>query len=249
MADEPLLGRPPEARERLLRTDSIITGYGKKQVLDGVSIDVSPGEIVALIGHNGAGKSTLLKAIFGMIPIWNGRLFFDGIQLKFPEPRTCLHSGIAYVPQGNRVFGDLTVWENLNVGRMVQRNNSGFQNRIDDVLSAFPALRSRLKQRAGTLSGGEKQMLALSNALILSPRLLLLDEPSLGLAPQLVRQAMDRIKQVSNDSSTAVLMVEQKVREALRIANRACVLRNGVVSFFGSVGELADEMRLRELYL
>ena len=250
LGDQPsLLDRPPDVREHLLRTDSIVTGYGKKQVLDGVSIDVSPGEIVALIGHNGAGKSTLLKAIFGMIPIWDGRLFFDGTRLKFPEPRTCLRSGIAYVPQGNRVFGDLTVWENLDVGYILQRNHGGFQNRLEDVLTAFPALRSRLKQRAGTLSGGEKQMLALSNALILSPRLLLLDEPSLGLEPKLVRQAMDRIKQVSNDSGTAVLIVEQKVREALRIANRACVLRNGSISFFGPVGELADETRLRELYL
>src|ERR1022692_3316266 len=172
------------------------------QVLDGVSIDVCAGEIVALIGHNGAGKSTLLKAIFGMIPMWDGRIFFDGTQLKFPEPRTCLRWGIAYVPQGNRVFGDLTVWENLEVGHIVRQDDVAIQDGIERVLSFFPVLRPRLKQRAGTLSGGEKQMLALSNALILSPRLLLLDEPSLGLEPLLVRQVMDQIKQISRDSGT-----------------------------------------------
>jgi ABC-type branched-subunit amino acid transport system ATPase component len=232
-----------------LYVDSLVSGYGKKQVINGVTLDVAPGEIVALIGHNGAGKSTLLKAIFGLIPLWNGQVVLDGKPLRSPAPRELLRSGVAYVPQGNRVFTDLTVRENLEMGGITLSNGARLNEGIERVFTLFPALKPRLRQRAGTLSGGEKQMLALGNALVLTPRLLLLDEPSLGLAPPLVVEALGRVQQISRDSGVAVLIVEQKVREVLKIAQRVYVLRNGLVSFSGPTESLKDDAKLREVYL
>lgn len=238
----------PEDVACLLRVDSLVTGYGKKQVINGVSLDVAPGEIVALIGHNGAGKSTLLKAIFGLLPVWQGQIVFQETTLNSHTPRKMLKLGAVYVPQGNRVFTDLSVRENLEMAGVTLSDGARFRDGMERVFSLFPTLKSRLRQRAGTLSGGEQQMLALANALMLSPRLLLLDEPSLGLAPQLVTQALSRIKKISRDSGASVLIVEQKVREVLKIAHRVCVLRNGQVSFFGSTETLDDE-KLRRVYL
>jgi branched-chain amino acid transport system ATP-binding protein len=227
----------------------LATGYGRKQVVNGVSLSVDSSEVVALIGHNGAGKSTLLKALFGLLPIWAGQIVLDGEVLKTVNPRRLLRSGIAYVPQGNRVFNDLTVRENLKLGAVTLPNESVASEGVARALRLFPALKSRYHQHAGTLSGGEKQMLALGNALVLFPRLLLLDEPSLGLAPPLISQALNRIKELSLDSGTAVLIVEQKVREVLKIANRVYVLRNGRVSFSGPAENLFDDAKLREVYL
>lgn len=239
----------PEKERRLLRVDSLVTGYGKKQVLNGLTLDIAPGEVVVLIGHNGAGKSTLLKAVFGLLPVWKGQVILDGVALHSPSPRELLRSGVAYVPQGNRVFTDLTVRENLEMGGVTLSNGALLKEGIERVFTLFPSLKARLRQHAGTLSGGEKQMLALANALVLSPRLLLLDEPSLGLAPPLVTEALGRIQQISRDSGVAVLMVEQKVREALKIAQRVYVLRNGLVSFSGPADFLSDDKKLREVYL
>lgn len=232
-----------------LLVDTLVTGYGKKQVLNGVSLTIAPAEVVSVIGHNGAGKSTLLKAVFGMLPIWAGRVVIEGRPVNVPTPRQLLTAGVSYVPQGNRVFQDLTVRENLEMGGITLTNGARFTEGIERVFKLFPALRSRLRQRAGSLSGGEKQMLALGNALMLSPSLLLLDEPSLGLAPPLVTEALQRIKQISRDSGTAVLIVEQKVREVLKISQRVYVLKNGQVSFSGSTELLADEAKFREVYL
>jgi len=232
-----------------LRIVDLVTGYGKKQVINGVSLEVSRSEIVALIGHNGAGKSTLLKAIFGMIPIWQGQVFLDGQVVPAPKPHELLRTGVSYVPQGNRVFTDLTVCENLEMGGITLPDKQRLKKGMERVFTLFPALKDRLKQRAGTLSGGEKQMLALGNALILSPKVLLLDEPSLGLAPPLISEALGRIRQINRDSCVTVLIVEQKVREILKIAKRVYVLRNGCVSFTGPTEELKDELKLREVYL
>lgn len=233
----------------MLKVLDLVTGYGKKQVVNGISLEVGRGEVVALIGHNGAGKSTLLKAIFGLIPIWQGQVFLDGQAVPKPKPRDLLRSGVSYVPQGNRVFTDLTVHENLEMGGVTLPNKQRLKEGIERVFTLFPSLTGRLKQRAGTLSGGEKQMLALGNALILSPKVLLLDEPSLGLAPPLVSEALDRIQQISRDSGVTVLIVEQKVREVLKIARRVCVLRNGKVSFTGPAADLQDDQRLKQVYL
>ena len=252
MSDKPSLSDPKADASRLLehlRVVDLVTGYGKKQVVNGVSLEVSRGEIVALIGHNGAGKSTLLKAVFGLIPIWGGQLFLDGQAVPRPKPRELLRTGVSYVPQGNRVFTDLTVCENLEVGGITLPDKQRLKEGMERVFTLFPSLKDRLKRHASNLSGGEKQMLALGNALILSPKVLLLDEPSLGLAPPLISEALGRIKQISCDSGVTVLIVEQKVREVLKIAQRVYVLRSGRVSFTGSTEELKDERKLREVYL
>lgn len=233
----------------LLVVEGLVTGYGKRRVVDGVSLDIGAAEIVAIIGHNGAGKSTLLKAMFGMLPIWSGTLTLDGAPLSRPTPGELIRAGLAYVPQGNRVFTDLTVRENLRVSGVTLRNGDRMNEGIDQVLALFPALRSRLSQRAGTLSGGEKQMVALASALVLSPRLVLLDEPSLGLAPPLVVDALHHIRKITLDWGTAVLIVEQKVREVLKIADRVHVLKNGRVSYSGPAEFLRDESKLREVFL
>jgi branched-chain amino acid transport system ATP-binding protein len=241
-----MLGDSPSG---LLRVEDLVAGYGKKQVVTGVTFGVPAGEIVALIGHNGAGKSTLLKAIFGLIPIWSGHVHFDGKHWLKPTPRAFLRVGVAYVPQGNRVFTDLTVYENLEIGGITLPDKQALKDGIERVFTLFPLLKDKLKQRAGTLSGGEKQMLALSNSLMLSPRLLLLDEPSLGLAPPLVSEALNRIRQISQESGVAVLIVEQKVREVLKIAHRVIVLRIGRISFEGSATKLSDDTKLRDVFL
>jgi ABC-type branched-subunit amino acid transport system ATPase component len=232
-----------------LRVVDLVAGYGKKEVLSGVSLEIHRGEIIALIGHNGAGKSTLLKAVFGMIPVWRGQVCLDGTPRPSLKPREMLRAGVAYVPQGNRVFADLTVQENLEMGGVTLSHKEQLRDGMERVFALFPALKLRLKQRAGTLSGGEKQMLALANALILSPKLLLLDEPSLGLAPPLFSEAFRHIQEISRNLGVTVLIVEQKVREVLKIAGRVYVLRNGRVSFTGPAEQLKDDAKLREVYL
>jgi len=239
-----------DATRPLLQVDAVVTGYGKKLILNGITLSVGQGEIVALIGHNGAGKSTLLRTIFGLQPLWEGKLFFDGQSLKSAKPRDLLHMGIAYVPQGNRVFTDLTVRENLAIGGITLENKKLLHEGITRALILFPVLRERLKQRAATLSGGQKQMLALANAIVLSPRFLLLDEPSLGLAPPLVTAALSRIQQLNRDGGLTVLIVEQKVREVLNICQRVCCLKLGKVTYDGSPEPLkSDPDKLRQVFL
>lgn len=235
--------------DRLLVLDSVRAGYGKKQVLSGVTFDVASGEIVALIGHNGAGKSTTLKTVFGMLPIWSGSVVFDGESLIGLSPRDVLSAGVRYIPQGNRVFTQLTVRDNLEMGGVTILDRARLKEGMERAFALFPDLKSKLQQTAGSLSGGEKQMLALANALILSPRLLLLDEPSLGLAPPLVGKTLQHIKQISLNTGMAILIVEQKVREVLKIAQRVCILRNGSVSYSGTTESLQDEEKLRRLYV
>jgi branched-chain amino acid transport system ATP-binding protein len=238
-----------DAVNHVLSVCNLITGYGKREVLKGVSVDVPLGRIVAVIGHNGAGKSTLLRAIFGLIPIWDGLVTLHGEILRSPKPLNLLRAGVAYIPQGNAVFRDLTVHENLEMGGTTLLNQRLRGEAIERAVGFFPVLRAKLRQRAGTLSGGEQQMLALSNALVLSPRLLLLDEPSLGLSPNLVTKSLGHIKGISRHSNVAVLIVEQKVKDILTIADYVLVLRNGKTSFFGSATDLSDENKLREVYL
>jgi branched-chain amino acid transport system ATP-binding protein len=174
---------------------------------------------------------------------------FDGKQVPLPKPRELLRRGMAYVPQGNRVFTDLTMHENLETGGITLSGKQQRRAGMERVFTLFPVLKLRLKQRAGTLSGGEKQMLVLGNAVILSPKLLLLDEPSLGLAPPLVSEALGRIQQINRGSSVAVLIVEQKVREVLKIARRVYVLRTGRVSFTGPAEALHEGAKLKEVHL
>lgn len=233
----------------LLSVENVIVGYGQKQIIHGVNFKVISGEIVALIGHNGAGKSTLLKAIFGLLPIQDGKILLNGACTLRLTPKKMLQKGVAYVPQGNNVYPDLTVAENLQVGGTSFEDKDRLKQEIEKIFDLFPALKHRLNQRAGTLSGGEKQMLALANAMILSPRLLLLDGPSLGLSHPLVIETLEGIERISREGGVAVLVIEQKVREVLKIAQRVYVLRSGSISFTGMAEELHDDQRLRDVYL
>jgi len=240
------LGKTPRA---LLTVRDLVTGYGKKQVLNAVSLEVGAAEIVALIGHNGAGKSTLLKVIFGMLPIWTGEVGLEERNFRGVGPTEMLRSGVAYVPQGNRVFTEMTVRENLEMGGVTLRGKEQVKHGIERAIVLFPALAPLMRRRAGSLSGGEKQMLALSMGLMTKPRLLLLDEPSLGLAPPLVSQALGYTHSLNERDGVAILIVEQKVREVIKIADRVIVLRNGRVTFQGPAPDLRNDYRLREVYL
>ena len=234
----------------MLQVQSLVAGYGNKEVLKGISFSVYHGETVALIGHNGAGKSTLLKTVFGLLPVWKGQIIYESQPLESATPRDLLRRGIAYIPQGNRVFTDLTVRENLEIGGVTLPNKQDRNQGIERALNMFPSLGERLKQQAGTLSGGEKQMLALANALVLSPRFLLLDEPSLGLAPNMITEALGWIQQLNRDNGVTILIVEQKVREVLTICQRVCCLKLGKLTFDGASTTLrTDSAKLKSVFL
>lgn len=233
----------------MLQVIDMESGYGKKQVLFGLSLDVGKGEVVGLIGPNGAGKSTALKAICGLIPFWNGEICFDGDSTSGSTTAQNVARGMTFAPQGNRVFDELTVTENLEIGGF-QLPRSELRGRIDEVLELFPALKQRLRQEAGKLSGGEQQMLALARVLVPKPKLLLLDEPSLGLAPGLVAHVFDKISEINRETGVAILIVEQKVREVLTICHRVYSLKLGRIAFSGMPNDLvSNKNKLRELFL
>lgn len=233
----------------LLFVSGLIVGYEKKPVLNGVSLEVQAGEIVAIIGHNGAGKSTLLKSIFGLLAPWQGDIRIAEVPKKHHKPAALLRQGVAYVPQGNRVFGELTVKENLQIAASVVADQNLSREAFHRACNLFPVLPRRFSQRAATLSGGERQMLALAGAMITRPRLLLLDEPSLGLGPKLVGQALQTVSGIRSSTGAAILIVEQKVREVLTIADRTYVFRNGAVSYSGPADDLFDDAKLRSVFL
>jgi branched-chain amino acid transport system ATP-binding protein len=233
----------------MLTIRELETGYGKKQVLFGVSLEAREGEIVALIGPNGAGKSTVLKAVCGLIPAWKGEIAFNGSPIHNTTPAQNVVRGVTFVPQGSRVFHELTVMENLEIGGC-QLPHKKLKERIEGVIEFFPVLKERIRQYAGNLSGGEQQMLALARALIPNPKLLMLDEPSLGLSPNLVGDVLRRIVGVRQDTGVSVLIVEQKVREVLEICDRVYSLRLGKVAFDGHPDELKhDRLKLKQLFL
>jgi branched-chain amino acid transport system ATP-binding protein len=233
----------------ILRINGLETGYGQKQILYGIDVKVQESEIVAIIGHNGAGKSTLLKALFGLIPVWKGEIWYDGREIQNWSPPEKVRKGIAYIPQGNRVFGELTIRENLEMGAYTLDGQVEVQKKIEEVYSFFPALKQRENQLAGTLSGGEKQMLALANILVLSPKLLLLDEPSLGLSPPLIREAFQKIVEINRIIGTTTIIVEQKVREVLKISQRTYLLKMGRVAYEGASSTLLEGDRIKEIFL
>ena len=233
----------------LLALKDVTARYGDVQVLWGVTFAVREAEIATLVGANGAGKSTTLKTISGVVRAAGGQIIFAGERIERLPPHEIAARGIAHVPEGRRLFPLMSVKENLDLGAVTREARRQRAESFDKVYALFPKLKEREAQMAGTLSGGEQQMLALSNALVLSPRLLLLDEPSLGLSPQLVAQTLQRIKNISLNSGTAVLIVEQKVRDLLAIADYVYVLRNGRVAFSGPAQDMHDETKLREAYL
>ena len=233
----------------LLKVEKLELAYGALLVSRGISIEVDQGEIVALIGANGAGKSTTLRAIAGMLTPHAGSILFNGVDItRLPSHERALR-GIALVPEGRRVFPFLTVRENLELGGFRSRRDGGKVRRmIDGVFDTFPRLRERSGQNAGTLSGGEQQMLALGRAMMSEPKLLCLDEPSLGLAPLVVRDIFKTIRAI-NESGTSVLLVEQNARHAFETASRGYVLQTGSITVSGSCTELAKDPRVREAYL
>ncbi|HWJ33224.1 MAG TPA: ABC transporter ATP-binding protein [Gaiellaceae bacterium] len=236
------------AERPLLHVDGLVTGYGALRVIRGVSFDVGDDEIVAIIGANGVGKTTLLNAIVGQLPIWSGTITLDGEILSGRPAHGVVRGGIALVPEGRRVFTSLTLEENLLVGAHVRRQRREVAADLDHWLEVFPALAGLRRRMAGTLSGGEQQMLALARALMSRPKVLLLDEPSLGLAPKVIANVFDFVGRIRKDG-TAIVLVEQNARLALRVADRAIVMRRGQIVLSGRAKELADDPRVRDVYL
>jgi branched-chain amino acid transport system ATP-binding protein len=215
---------------QLLRVDALSAGYGQATVVTDVSLQLEEGEVVAMIGHNGAGKSTILKTIMGVVPARRGAVVFDGIDVTSRGPAWKVRAGICLVPQTRNTFPDMSVGENLELSmRVTQPDASKRSTMTRRIYELFPALSERVKQKAKSLSGGQRQMLAIGIALVKEPRLLLLDEPSLGLAPLLVRRVFDSILEINRAFGTTVLVVEQNVNEAFRVAPRAYVIHTGSV--------------------
>ena len=232
----------------MLELNRINTFYGKIQALRDVSLKVEDGEIVTLIGANGAGKSTTLMSICGVIHPRSGEILFDGKPIQqLPAPEI-VKRGISQVPEGRLIFPELTVRENLDLGAFLRTDKKGIADDMEYVFQFFPILRERVSQTGGTLSGGEQQMLALGRALMARPRLLLLDEPSLGLAPIIIQQIFKIIQKVNEDGTT-VFLVEQNANQALHIANRGYVMENGVVVMEGKAQELLSSEKVRKAYL
>ncbi|MDR5684055.1 MAG: ABC transporter ATP-binding protein [Armatimonadota bacterium] len=234
----------------LLRLSNVETAYGRLVVLHGVSLEVPAGRVVALLGSNGAGKTTLLKTVMGYIPDQprKGTVEVLGRRVNGWEPEDVARLGIAYIPEGRGIFPELTVVENLRLGAYRQPRHS-VAEAIDSVEDRFPVLRERRGQLAGTLSGGEQQMLAIARALLMRPRLLLLDEPSLGLAPKVVGEVFDILRSINTADGVTILLVEQNARMALEIAHYGYVLEAGRLVLEGSAGRLRDDPNVQELYL
>ena len=232
----------------LLTIENLSVHYGAIRALHGVSISVEPGEIVTLIGANGAGKSTTLRAVSGLVKPSGGTITFNGKNLAGWAPHKILRLGLAQVPEGRGIFPNLTVDENLDLGAFARTDRKNIGGDRDRVFALFPRLKERLDQRAGTLSGGEQQMLAIGRALLARPRLLLLDEPSLGLAPQLVQTIFKIIREI-NASGTTIFLVEQNAHMALRVAHRAYVLEVGSVVMQGDARQLAASDEVKKAYL
>jgi len=238
--------------EQLLSIQNLEVFYGAVQALKGITLELNLGDIVAVLGANGAGKTTLLKAISGLIPIRNGNVLLKGKNLATILPYQRIAYGISHVPEGRRVFATLTVDENLNLGGYGVRNQPAGKEmtKIKDwIFELFPILKERRKQLAGTLSGGEQQMLAIGRGLISKPQILLMDEPSLGLAPIIVQEIFRVIQQIHQEEKVSILLVEQNARKALSISNYAYILENGKVPIQGKPEDLKNDERIRAAYL
>lgn len=232
----------------MLVLEDVNVYYGAIHALKGISLEVNQGEIVTLIGSNGAGKSTSLKTISGLLRPKSGKITFQGENLAIVAPQAIVAKGISQVPEGRRVFANMTVTENLELGAYLRKDKAGVKQAMQHVYELFPRLLERNNQISGTLSGGEQQMLAMGRALMSQPQLLLLDEPSMGLAPILVKQIFSIIKEI-NASGTTILLVEQNAHMALSIANRAYVLETGKIVLSGDSKELAASEEVRKAYL
>lgn len=233
--------------EAMLRVENLVVRYGDIRAVKGISFHVERGEILALVGANGAGKTTTLRAISGMLP-HEGKVLLDGHSLGGQTPDRIVRLGLSHVPEGRGIFGNLTVMENLQLGAWIRRDKSARARDLAMVMDIFPRLQERSTQLAGTLSGGEQQMLAVGRALMSEAKILILDEPSMGLAPKLVQEIFSVIRQL-NEKGTTVLLVEQNANMALRLAHRACLLETGNLVLEGPASELLSNPRVREAYL
>ena len=232
----------------MLKLDNINLYYGVIHALKNISLEVEQGEIVTLIGANGAGKTSTLRAISGLEPIKSGNITFNGSPLNKVPSNKIVSLGLSHVPEGRRVFPELTVMENLELGAYLRKDKAGIKQDLEMVFSKFPRLKEREKQAAGTLSGGEQQMLAIGRALMNRPEMLLLDEPSMGLAPLVVKDIFDTIVEI-NKSGTTVLLVEQNANMALAIAHRAYVLETGKIVTSGNAQDLLNDSAIKNAYL
>ncbi len=236
------------AREVLV-LDKINAGYGEFHVLFDVNLKVHEGEIVALVGPNGAGKTTTLRTIMGMTTLYSGKVLLNGKDVTKIPTHKRIELGITMVPEGRRIFKTLTVYENLLAGALTKKARQRFQENLELVFNFFPKLKERRNQIAGTLSGGEAQMLAIARALMADPDILLLDEPSLGLAPKIVIQVFDIVKKLREEADKTILLVEQHVKHSLEVADRAYVLEQGKIVLEGEAKQLLTDERLRKAYL
>ncbi len=233
----------------MLKLNEVNTYYGNIQALKGVSLEIQRGEIVTLIGANGAGKSTTLMSISGLVPPRSGSVEFEGQSIADMTPNDIVSLGICQVPEGRRIFPYLTVLENLDMGAFLRKDHSEISKDLEYVLTLFPILAERRNQAGGTLSGGEQQMLAISRALMARPRLLLLDEPSLGLAPLVVKRIFEIIEKINTESSTTIFLVEQNANLALKVAHRGYVMENGRVTLADSAENLLANEEVKKAYL
>jgi len=233
----------------MLNISKVETFYGNIQALKGVDVKVNDGEIVALIGSNGAGKSTLLMTVSGVNKAATGEILFENKSIANLPPHDIVNLGISQVPEGRRIFARLTVEDNLRLGASVNEKGKNFDQDSKDVYDLFPVLKDRLSQRGGTLSGGEQQMLAIGRAMMARPRMLLLDEPSLGIAPKLVNQIFSSIRNINKEKKVTVFLVEQNAKKALELADRGYVLVNGKISLEGAGKDLLNNPDVQAAYL
>lgn len=232
----------------MLKLERVSTYYGNIQALKNISIEINKGEIITLIGANGAGKTTTLMTISGVLSPKSGRIFFNGVEISGLSPEKIVPLGLSHVPEGRRIFPQLTVFENLEMGAYL-RNDKEIRSDIDYVFDLFPILRKRKAQLGGTLSGGEQQMLAISRALMTRPSLLLLDEPSLGLAPLIIKQIFEIIKKINKENGTTVFLVEQNANLALKCADRGYVMENGEIILSDTAENLLTNPEVKKAYL
>ncbi|MBF8437237.1 ABC transporter ATP-binding protein [Halanaerobiaceae bacterium Z-7014] len=232
----------------MLKLDNISAYYGNINALSNINLEVEKGEIVSLLGANGAGKSSTLKVISGLLEPRDGDVYFKDDKITGMEPEKIVDHGIIHIPEGRQIFPTLTVAENLKIGAYRIRKSTNWQNKLDDIFEYFPVLSDRKEQQGGTLSGGEQQMLAIARGLMAEPELLMLDEPSLGLAPLIVKDIFKIIKKINSEGVT-ILLVEQNANMALKIANRAYILETGEIVHSGNAEDLASDEKVKEAYL
>jgi len=233
----------------MLKLENVQSGYGNILAVKGINLDIKKGEIVTLIGANGAGKSSTLMTISGVVRCRKGKIFLKGLEIQSLESDAIVRKGVCQVPEGRHIFPQLTVQENLDMGAFLRNDKAKIKEDLDYVYSLFPILAERRNQDGGTLSGGEQQMLAMSRALMARPELLLLDEPSMGLAPLIIKQIFEIISKINQESGTTIFLVEQNANQALQIADRGYVLENGKITLSGDAESLLSNEDVQKAYL